>query len=306
MSAETKAVLDAAEKSLDVIEDKLDVIEETAEHVRPWKLNLNGTTKGQQIGILTGAVLLGAAAGGAAGYFFAKKQLSMKLQLHYEKIAEKEIADAKAHYESLNIAREKPKSPEEVLRDLHGEGETEGAKEAVQAMHNYQGVMVEKESLAETPPDASTVTRNIFAERDRVVPPPKDSDGWDYDTELRIREENPDRPFIISQDEFFEGEKEYEQTSLTYYEGDDTLVDDHDQPVPDSDATVGDDNLMRFGHGSKDPNTLYVRNDRLELDFEIALSKGKYTVEVLGFEDEDTLKHSYGRPGIRKFRGHDD
>lgn len=301
MSAETKAVVDVAEKSLDVVE-------ETVEHIRPWKLNLNGTTKGQQIGILTGAVLLGLAGGGVGGYFFAKKQLSDKLRLKYEEIAEKEIADAKAHYDSLQVAREKPMSPEEILEKLHGEENMEDP-EAVKTMRSYQGVTVEEESIVEAPPDAVTVAKNIFAERDRVAPAPvpkKESDDWDYETELRIRAENPDRPYIISQDEFFEGEKDYEQTSLTYYEGDDTLVDDKDVAVPDSDGTVGDDNLMQFGHGSNDSSMLYVRNDRLELDFEVALHQGKYTVDVLGFEDEDALKHSYGRGGIRKFRGHDD
>lgn len=300
MSAETKAVVDAAEKSLDVVE-------ETVEHIRPWKLNLNGTTKGQQIGILTGAVLLGLAGGGVGGYFFAKKQLSDKLRLKYEEIAEKEIADAKAHYDSLQVAREKPMSPEEILEKLHGEENMEDPN-VVETMRSYQGVTVEEESITEGPPDAVTVAKNIFTERDRVAPAPvpKQESGWDYETELRIRAENPDRPYIISQDEFFEGEKDYEQTSLTYYEGDDTLVDDKDVAVPDSDGTVGDDNLMQFGHGSNDSSMLYVRNDRLELDFEVALHQGKYTVDVLGFEDEDALKHSYGRGGIRKFRGHDD
>ncbi len=93
--------------------------------------------------------------------------------------------------------------------------------------------------------------------------------------------------------------KNNEQVSLTYFDGDDVLVDDRDQPVPDPDDSIGEDHLGRFGVGSKDNNIVYVRNDRLELDFEILRSNGKYAQEVLGF-----IEHSEHR-GVRKFR-HDD
>jgi tetrahydromethanopterin S-methyltransferase subunit G len=300
MSAGEKAVLEAAEKSLDAIEDRLDVIEQTAEHVRPGRLNLNGTTKGQQVAILAGTAVVGALAGGGLTYILLKKRLEMK----YERIVKQEIQDAKEFYRRLNKTDENGEnlSPEEVLEDLHG-------KEATEALRSYQGVTPEEnqedpeaeiETVAPSADAAQTAVQNIF-----VNSAPIDDSGWNYDVENAIRAEHPDQPYIIHHDEFFENEKEYEQTTLTFYEGDDTLADDKEAVVPDSDSTVGDDNLMRFGHGSKDENVVYVRNDRLELDFEIIRSDGKYSVEVLGLDDEDSLKHSYNRPGIRKFR-HDD
>ena len=56
---------------------------------------------------------------------------------------------------------------------------------------------------------------------------------------------------------------------------------------------VGD---LRFGHGSNDPNVVYIRNDRLKAEYEVLLNSGSYQEEILGqkFEKEakDELKHS--------------
>ena len=90
----------------------------------------------------------------------------------------------------------------------------------------------------------------------------------------------------------------YEQSTLTYYEGDDILVDEHDVPVYNHNLSVGP---LNFGHGSNDKNVVYIRSERLESEFEVLREHGLYTVEVLGYEKEEEFRHS-GYHSVPKFR----
>jgi hypothetical protein len=254
-------------------------------------------------------ILAAALAGGGLGSLVTYTVVKKKLETKYDKISGEEIEAAKEYYSglaSMNRVIEsqhaKEESPADILKKLHGEE----AAEAARAHASYLGVEPEEETSETSIQDLkieATQVKNIFVEAAAQEEADLEA-GWDYEAELRIRAEHPDSPYIISHDEFMENETEYEQASLTYYHGDDTLADDRDVPVPDVDQMVGEDNLTRFGHGSKDELVLYVRNDRLEMDFDIAYSFGKYLVEVLGFDDPDALKHSDQRS--RKFRGHDE
>jgi hypothetical protein len=140
---------------------------------------------------------------------------------------------------------------------------------------NYASYSNSKPTGDEAKP-AAVVVQNVFNEaKDTEVPTMED---WDYEIELSNR--TSERPYIVHRDEFFENEPEHDQVSVTYFAGDDVLVDERDQPMPN--ATVGDANLDQFGHGAGDPNMLYVRNENLAIDFSISLSKGKYAEVVYG------------------------
>src|SRR5690606_9493676 len=92
---------------------------------------------------------------------------------------------------------------------------------------------------------------------------------WNWDEELERRENEPDKPYVITLEEYMAGEKNYTQTALTYFDGDDVLADERDSIIEDIEATVGRENMLRFGHASNDRNLVYIRNDRIELDFEV-------------------------------------
>jgi len=124
--------------------------------------------------------------------------------------------------------------------------------------------------------------------------------GWDYDAELAKR--SPENPYVIHRDEYFNEEMEgYTQITLTYYEADDVLTDEDDTPIYDTRNIVGD---LVFGHGSGDPNVLYVRNMKLETEYEILRHTSSYTKEILGIvaEDEAEVEH----PKVMKFRDQDE
>lgn len=82
------------------------------------------------------------------------------------------------------------------------------------------------------------------------------------------------KPQIISPDEF--GEQDgYDEISLTYY-ADKTLTDDRDHPMDEDEIeeTVGRDSLKHFGE--YEPDSVFVRNDRLKADYEILMDSRTY------------------------------
>lgn len=235
--------------------------------------------------LLVGVGLLGASLGVAVGYQVAKRRLEPRYEHHLQQ----EIKAAQEFYK--RVAKEGEfKTPETAVEALV-------PVEAAEAVRRYQGEdgttlteEVQGEVVSET-----VIERNIFVEggrnQDALV-----KDGFDYEYEKANRTET--EPYVITVDEFMQNEPEYEQITLTYFAGDDALIDDKDQPLEDADRVVGNENMLRFGHGSRDPKCVYIRNDRLRSDFEIVRSPGKYTEEVLGF-----IEHSDDRRyKVPKFR----
>ncbi len=266
-----------AEAAAEITKETVEVIEETLETLeRIPKLWLNGTTKKQQIVILSATALAGAAASGAVVLTVVKRRLKTK----YEMIAEAEIDEARAYYHAM----QKPDLAELAEERL---GEEAPAVAAATAQKSYQGIIgrvpYQTPEVIEVPPEPqSAVTSNIF-----VDGKPMEED-FDYEAEIANRSE--DAPYIISREEFMQEEKNYIQQTLTFYEGDDTLTDSNDKDIPDSDEVVGDANLHKFGHGSGDNNVVYVRNDRMSVDFEIVRSTQSFAKDVLGLRHADTRR----------------
>jgi len=95
-------------------------------------------------------------------------------------------------------------------------------------------------------------------------------------------------PFVISANEYSWSEEgdDYEKTTLTYYPRHRVLLDEDEDPVDDIATTVGWRNLAQFGGESGDPNVVFVRNRRLEVDFEIVKEE----------ENDLPLHVKYGMP----------
>ena len=88
--------------------------------------------------------------------------------------------------------------------------------------------------------------------------------------------EDPSRPYVISVDEFMDDEPDYSKTTLMYYEGDDILADEKDRVIRSLDKLIGDDAVTQFGQRSGDNNLVYVRNERMEADYEICREERSY------------------------------
>lgn len=143
-------------------------------------------------------------------------------------------------------------------------------------------------------PTQATVRMSVF---DSVETP-----EWNYDKEIANREQSPEAPYVIHLDEYTRNDMGFAQETLTYYGGDDILCDVSDKIIYNHKQLVGEP--LKFGYGSNDPTVVYIRNEKLEREWEIVLHRGLYSVEVGGLEIEEEyeaedLKHS-NTP--RKFR----
>lgn len=115
---------------------------------------------------------------------------------------------------------------------------------------------------------------------------------WDYEEEILKRSSHT--PYVLHQEEFYADELNYTQSSLTYYEGDDIMADEEQVPIYNYLNITGP---LLFGHGSGDPNVVYIRNDQIKGEYEIVRVDQAYAIEVLGYEvqraaETADLKHS--------------
>lgn len=218
------------------------------------------------------AIVSTAVASVGGTYFYLDKKFSVE----YEEAMEREIEATRKFY---HVVEPGYSTPAEAVAALIDEDPLSTLREADQKLVdlNYKSVADSNESLTE-------VVQNVFTNAA--------SHNWDPDAEEAQRD--PSKPYILEHDEFYEAANN--NATLTFFEGDGVLADEADQPIPDIDSVVGEDNLTKFGHGSRDPNVLYVRNEGLDLDFEIVRNEGKYTEQVMGF-----IQHE-DRPHIRRFR----
>ncbi len=223
---------------------------------------------------IVGASIIGFA-GGAVGAYLALKDI---LEEEYSILASQEISEAKEFYSALSKKGDY-ETPADAVEKLIGPSQDQDIR-ADQAHREYLGLRDEE-------PDVQIT--NIFVNNE-----PLDRDSPE------IVEKDPDRPYIITEKMFLENDVDYSQVSVTYFEEDDVLVDEKDQPIDAAEDLINSNNL-RFGHLSNDINIVYVRNESKALDFEVARSRGSYSKEVLGF-----IEHSDRRPKMRKFRGDDD
>ena len=91
-------------------------------------------------------------------------------------------------------------------------------------------------------------------------------DLMDEDTEYK-------NPYVISPDDF--GELDGYDTISLLYTSDHILLDEDYEKVEEIESTVGLESLTHFGDYEDD--SVFVRNERLKVDYEILLDRRKYT-----------------------------
>lgn len=313
------AVVSGADKATDVLESGLekaaDVVPEVLDnsvHVAAdvTKAGVRALRDPRKMIIIFGVTGLAVGAGlGVVAYKILKK----RLEKQYEERLDREIDEMRNFYRRRNKSGDfaTPQTTAEKLlaeeateaRDAY-EGKDEPPKPVVPTSGPPESTQVRYDKVVTNPQAQQlvkdkvvrveeTTTRNIFVDGKPLV-----DDDWDAEAEEANR--TPEVPYIISFEEFQENSFEHEQTSMTYYEGDDVLADEKDEMIPEIESFVGHDNL-RFGHGSRDPNVVYIRNERTESDYEVQRSTGKFSEEVLG-----GFRHSDDSPRLRKARWGDD
>lgn len=265
-------------------------VAEQATHVAAVSRGLSG----RSLGLALGGFVVGAGLGATAGYILASRRLEAK----YRQIADDEIEEMREHYYRKDVAREKKDDLEDIIRDK-GYSSPEPSEPpmavtppsaVVEAAKEDEDEPVETEAVREEPE-----VRNAFEEFGDQTRSP---DDWDYHKERSRR--SPLRPYVIHIDEVEEKDT-YDKVTFTYFADDDVLCDETDDPVSkeDRERMVGEANLDKFGHGSPEPDVVYIRNDKLDTVFVVNRSPNSFAEEVHGFEPE--IRHADRRRGRLAF-----
>lgn len=198
---------------------------------------------------MTGFVIFvaGAAVGSITTWYCVKKKYEQIAREEIQSVKEVFAKNAQNHHdaeidisesqEKAVMAREKP-SVAEYAKKLSETGYT-----------NYSNsIMVDDDDQEEKSDDPGAEPGKYFGDPDAD-------------------------PYVIPPEEF--GEKDdYDRISLTYY-ADHILADDNDQLLEDVEGTVGFESLTHFGEYEDD--SVFVRNDRLKIDYEILRDERKYS-----------------------------
>lgn len=225
------------------------------------------------------------ASGVAAGYVYATK----KLDKIYAERAAKEIASAQTFYDM----RVEVPDPEQLALNLGYEHAiVEDGR--VLTEDEVEELAAERQGPEDEEPPKKVEYNNVFRDRHPGVVA--------IDPIMEDRGQKP--IYVITLEEFNENADDHTQLELAYFEGDNVLT-DGPAPIDNYEKYVGDA-LDRFGHGSKDPNVVYVRNHQMETDWCITRSDQKFQVAVLGMDDPDELRHDAFQRKSRKARARGD
>lgn len=222
--------------------------------------------------------------GFAAGFYFGSQR-----EFVFEPEEELDIVE-----EQLTIDFEaKEEDGLDLITDPEFREEVKASRERVKERERREAETV---IISSPNPDPRQVEDPDFLHRND-----DDWDHWDYSEEASRR--SLQKPYIIHRDEFWGEELEYEQTTLTYYVGDDILVDDKDVPIYDYLSVTGP---LLFGHGSGDRNVVFVRNHAHEAEYEVLRDDSSYEKEILGIQAEEDAEREDVQHTLRKFKPQDE
>lgn len=202
--------------------------------------------------------IAGVALGLAVGYKVAEKRLSVQ----FEERLERETAEMKTFYKAV---KQPYSTPEEAVKELIPEPApvSQDPREKAQKVQYNKVVLTEKYAVDDTEEGELAAAEQIVS---NVFDKPRDTT----------------KPYIITQDEYMANDPGHEQMTLTWYNKGKVLVDVRDTPIDSVDQVVGVQFKTNFGTDSSDPNIVHVRNESINIDFEILYSERSFEEDVLG------------------------
>ena len=172
----------------------------------------------------------------------------------------------KTKYEKIMIEEE------QSLREYYNK-KTKVYEDSANTLHDYYNDRLkeidEKEKKMEE--DKKTEESKIVNDlRERYAEVLKDHK---YSIDEPCYEGGQDRPYVVTPEEFGNAD-EYDIISLNYY-ADGIVSDDWGDKIEDLEATIGEDFASHYGEYEED--AVYIRNDRLKVEYEVLKSLSKYS-----------------------------
>lgn len=243
--------------------------------------------------IVGGASAASLAVGVTGGYFLAKRKFNDRL----EALIDEEVEKTKKVYSLLLMQTEKKSAPptpeveddEDKPLELEAEDPPELSEADKATIRRGQKAMVDYQGFGGKEP-GEVVTNNIFsndASRAKKAMPARGPGGKFLPksaTEEHV-EVSQDGPYLIDPETFLENEPEHDQESLLYFVNDDTVVLAADPNEAIDNEKVGESNLHSFPD-DEEPSVIFVRHDRLQVDYQITRTKESLTA-FMGMGEED-------------------
>jgi hypothetical protein len=223
--------------------------------------------------------------GVAAGILIAKK----KYEQQYLNLANEEISSAREYYANKTNktcydgapedASDSPTSSPEADRATLKVKPTNGQLDRSNVRENTYERAKKNYNLISKNPDPSEYDGDEGEDEDEEDDHDDDLDaaGMSAEESAAASEKGTDEPYLIESDEYSEDTLGYDKTSLYYYTVDDVLCGENgDDVIDDIEETVGYDALCKLDMQSM----VWVRNERLKLDYEIISVNSSYAEAV--------------------------
>lgn len=209
----------------------------------------------------------GLAVGAAVGFYFGHRWNTAKIKAEAFTQSEAEVDKIRELYRQRMVAAEPKPSVEEVIEEK-----------------GYSDFLKEERTAVERPLKPPVPVREPPLTREDIRK--SKDEGWDFPAELAQRASKT--IYIIHQDEFRESVSGYRQAVYTWYDRDNVLTDEDEDPIDNPDMVVGMENMERFGHGADDVRAVFVRNELMESEFEICYVDASYEETLEGLSNEQT------------------
>jgi hypothetical protein len=227
--------------------------------------------------IATGAALVGAGAGAIVAWAITADRADQRSRAMRDELRrmEKALREKMSYNSHLEIENEQLNVRVDELEQKLYSNDENSPGETVDEIVSPEAIDVIPEG--ETPDETKAKLHSQIKELvgDYQSNPDVASRFAEEATRIVVESSRQEPPFVISQTEYAsdlddEG-AEYDKKTFTFYEKHRVLLDEDDEVVPQRDIEnmVGWRNLSRFGDQSNDADTVFVRNRRLDMDFEV-------------------------------------
>lgn len=285
----------------EVATEVVDKVVEETDHIA----EVSGRLSGREFRLFMAGVVVGGI-GVAVGAAINERRLRQK----YSQLAEDEIDQMREHFRARTVAREEKPPLEELKGVVEDAGYSSKTEDYTKASEVIGEAFLKKDENLDRPDpelrkeweeknycdELAPEVHNVF--RDQVEAEVQ-GDGWDYETELE-RRKGATSPYVIHEDE--RGELDFSETEFTYYDGDDVTCDADNRIISKPEDILGSDFREKFGHGSNDPNAVFIRNGMIAADIEVSRMPGMYySVEVQGLAEAEYDDYDNHRDRNTKF-----
>jgi hypothetical protein len=234
-----------------------------------------------------GLLALGALIGGATGYILAKHYLekaaeekATQLEFDFNKPVN-QVVDGNEPGAGTELAKT---IVEQALASDKPGVNWDGTP--VESEYDGEKVVVTDEKTLKKKKKMGPVTDYNSLSKKPLKEVAKEHHILEEATEETVSNQDQTVPYVITLEEYAI-QNGQEKVVLTYYEKDDIVCDESEKVVSDTDKLIGSDGLLKFGQWSGDPDSVYIRNLKMNIDFEVVRLKKSYTEEILGVEPEE-------------------